>query len=429
MPLNKMKNLFFCRNKKGMALIMVLSTIVFIIVLLQETVFETQIEYRSAISELNSLRAYYAAKSGMEINLLRLKAYQSLIDQYGEQLSTVQSYVDLVWKFPFEWPPILPEESNSTDIEKVQSIKDRSFMKSEFSTNIEPVAGRIDINDLASPAPSLRTWTFQTLYRLIILLRANNKKLEEDLSEQDIVDILHNIKDWVDPDSQRAEQVGVFENSMYETNNLPPNRSFISPEELLQVKDMTASLYDALKPFITVYGEKGLNINAAPVELLQALHDEFPLELAQEIVELTHNSIEPTIFTKELFEGFLEERGFSNIKESLFSSPMNEGESKQIPSIIYFDAPRNFYMESTGRYGKSQKSIRAIYFDVNFSMARFNQIIREDIKNKEVSIREELTGQSSPATTNTNERGEADRPSAPFQKKLKPIIIYWKENF
>ncbi|MDE0518871.1 MAG: hypothetical protein OXH36_04885, partial [Bdellovibrionales bacterium] len=53
-------------SKKGMALIMVLSTIVFVILIIQETVFDTQVEYRSAIAELNSLRAYYAAKAGME---------------------------------------------------------------------------------------------------------------------------------------------------------------------------------------------------------------------------------------------------------------------------------------------------------------------------------------------------------------------------
>ena len=418
------------KNNKGMALIMVLSTIVFIVLLIQETVFETQIEYRSAIAELNSLRAYHAAKSGMEVNLLRVKTYTKLITHYAQQIRPFRSYVDLIYQFPFHWPPLIPDGLDLISTKEFSKIKDNSFMDSTFITSIEPEISRIDINDLASPIPSLRSWTFFVLHRLINILSKYNKKLADELKNQNPIELLRNIRDWVDPNSQR--QIGSdSENSLYDQETLPPNRSFISLQELNQVIGMSDIYYKALEPFITIHGEKGLNINTAPAELLQALHDNFPMELAQEIAELTSNPLNPFVFTKQTFSDFLTKRGFSNLKQHFFPDEATSVNKEELSiSYIYLDAPHNFRMKSIGIAGKSQKTITATYFNTSSFIKRFNTLMKAEKKRERKRIAAKFSKrQIRMETKKSNPSPSTSPPSTPLNQNQEPTIIYWKESF
>ena len=427
--MNLIKKLFLFSKKqqKGMALIMVLSTIVFIILIVQETVFDTQIEYRSAIDELNSLKAYYAAKSGMEVNILRVKTYIKINETYGAQIKPFQSAVDLIWKFPFQWPPPIPGKASSQTQEDLVEIKDTSFMQAQFITSIEPENSRIDINDLASPIPSLRKWTFEVLYNFLYQLRLEDQKLAEEMSTADIMELLTNIIDYVDPDSQQK-------NSTISESGRNINRSFTSLEELHEVEGMSDNLYTALEPFITIYGEKGLNINTAPVKLLQALHIEFPIELAQEIALLRSDPVNPLIFTEDSFREFLNERGFPKLatyllppKESGTFHTLNDASNThRLQTYLYFDTPRNFKMQSIGTFSKNQKTLTATYFDTPYYLKRTKALMEKEKKLK----RKQITDSPSQIEVNTRQPPEkpTDTPSSSLPKYI-PTIIYWKESF
>ncbi len=436
-PANKKKkSLTFPKsNQKGMALIMVLSTIIFIILLIQETAFETQIEYRSAVAELNSLRAYYAAKAGMEVSLLRVNTYVKLNKKYKDKLKSFRAYTDLIWKLPFIWPPPVMKDMDHIGSTELLKLREDSFMQTSFMTTIDPENSRIDINDLASPIPSLRKWTFQVLYRLIYLLQAQDKRLADAMSTQDTAEILQNIKDWVDPDTHRGTQTSLSESQLYDEEGYPPNRSFVTVEELNQVKGMSDILYTAIEPFITVYGEKGININTAPVELLQALHDEFPVELAEEITTLTLNPAIPFLFTPATFSTFLMENGMEELEQDLFpEQPEAQPKNEESISYIRFDAPHNFRIKSIGIAGTSQKTIKATYFSTSKFITLFNDSMKEEKKREEkrISRRDSQNqGLDNTPTKNTPKPDTADRPtpSRNSDQNLAPTIIYWKESF
>ena len=428
--IKKINQLFFFKaQQKGMALIMVLSTIVFIILLIQETVFETQIEYRSAIAELDSLRAYYAAKAGMEINILRVKNYVKITTLYSQKMEPFRAYIDLIYQFPFQWPPPVPGKLNAISRDEFSKIKEDSLLQDEFITVIEPENGRININDLASPIPSLRKWTFQTLFRLIFHLQLTDQKLNDEIGQLNIITVLHNVTDWVDPDSQQGLQRSLSEKSLYDHETLPPNRSFISLEELRQVAEISDALYKAMTPFITIYGEKGLNINAAPAELIQALHDDFPIELAREIAAITSNPLNPFVFTKQTFSQFLNERGFSELERYFFPPKKQNNTSKEEQPVSYinFDAPYNFRMTSIGRAGNSQKTITATYFHTPNFIKHFNTLMKEEKKRVLNQVA------SKPKSGKTGNQGSNPKsptaPDSPSNQNQKPIIIYWKESF
>ena len=427
----------FEKNQKGMALIMVLSTIIFIILLIQETVFETQIEYRSAVAELNSLRAYYSAKAGMEVNLLRVNTYVKLHKQHGNKIEPFRSYVDLIWKIPFVWPPPASKHMDSISAGELSKLTEDSFMQSaHFMATIEPENSRIDINDLASPIPSLRKWTFQVLYRLIYHLQTNDKKLASVMDPSDISEILHNIKDWADPDTHRKGNSSDSESQLYDRVGYPPNRSFFTIEELNQVAGMSDTLYKALEPFITVYGEKGLNINTAPVELLQALHDEFPKELAEGIAKLTNNPADPFLFTKkEDFSKFLKAEGMEGLEQALFpKNPQRQPKNEESISYIQFSAPHNFRINSTGLAGNSQKTLTATYFHTPAFTTRFKKLMKEEKeREKKRILAQSQIHQSPPPGSQPPQRPQnqptGDKSTPTFDRNSSPTIIYWKESF
>ena len=432
-------NPFVKKNKRGMALIMVLSTMVFVIVLIQETMFETQIEHRSAVGELNTLRAYYAAKAGMEINLLRLKSYLKVNSLHAKQIDPIRAYIDLIWRFPFQWPPPVPDGMNTVTASAINNVTKNSLMQSaEFITSIEPETSRIDINDLASPIPSLRQWTFNILTRLILILQLKDKALKEAVSEQDIARILFNIQDWVDPDTVQAVNTTSAESNLYEGDNLPPNRSFISLQELNQVAGMSDILYKAISPFITLYGEKGLNLNTAPAELMLALHEDFTMELAEEIKALTSNPLNPFAFQKDSFTAFLNERDFYALQQELMSENRNSDKEaedindEKMVHYLYFDAPHNFLIKSTGFAGDSQKTITASFYTPKAVENRFKTLLEEEEKRVRKKIQREMAeGGKIPVTKEDSEKPKPAEPSpasTPLPKNRSATIIYWKDS-
>ena len=391
-------------NKRGAAMLMVLAIILVVVSLIEETLFETQTEYRSAVSEMDSLKAYYAAKAGMDINFLRIKNYQQIMKQMGDKLPPAyRPYMDLLWKMPFNWPQ-----------DSLNETAQPSFMKASYNTSIIPSASRLDLNDLASPIPSLRKWTAEVLYRLIYNHTQEDTALSErEFTEQDIRDIISNITDWVDPDSVMAGNPSLPETGSYINKPPPPNRSFISLSELIMVEGMTEDLYEQLKPFITIYGEKGLNINSAPTELLRALHSNFPRELAEEISAMTNSAERLFIFTKESFSNFLSSQGFNYLNEDLL-------ENKKEPSYLVFDAPYNFQAKSTGSFKTDSFELTAFYLDKGSLNSRFNKLIQEDMKRAE----RETAGEGAVK----NEDKKTPLKSSAAKSQHQPAIIYWKES-
>jgi type II secretory pathway component PulK len=94
------------------------------------------------------------------------------------------------------------------------------------------------------------------------------------------------ILDWRDEDELPRINGGEREQYLREgALILPPNRDFAEIAELRHVMGMTPDLFDAARPFLTIFGSGDVNVNAAPLEVLLALPAMTP-GTAQEIVRM-----------------------------------------------------------------------------------------------------------------------------------------------
>ena len=82
------KNLIFNPNQKGLALLLAMFTLTIVSFLAMELSYQTNVEYIVNSQSIQRLKAYYAARSGMELSLLRIKLYSQVQGQYAQMLGS-----------------------------------------------------------------------------------------------------------------------------------------------------------------------------------------------------------------------------------------------------------------------------------------------------------------------------------------------------
>jgi general secretion pathway protein K len=181
--------------------------------------------------------------------------------------------------------------------------------------SLEDLQGRFNLNSLAGGNEDQDRLT-PAQSQFVRLLRA----LEEpEISEQEARMITAAVADWVDrdqrPGPEGAEDAYYFGRSpAYRVANRP----MASVSELRAVANVTPEIYDALRPFVTVWpqGSSSLNVNTAPATVLRSINsdgDFSPLSQAD----------------GESLVSFREETGFTDL-EDFFANPVFDGKRDDI---------------------------------------------------------------------------------------------------
>ena len=90
------------------------------------------------------------------------------------------------------------------------------------------------------------------------------------------------IIDWIDKDDD-----GPWEDGYYQSLKYPygcKNNKLDSLEEIKRVKGVTAKVFNKLKGYVTIRSTGWVNINSAPIKLIQALHEDISVSMAESVV-------------------------------------------------------------------------------------------------------------------------------------------------
>lgn len=400
------------RNEKGVALLITLIAVLVMIFMAVEIGYNTQVELKVGSTQLDRLKAYYLAKSGIQISLLRINAYKIVLQRFGGQLGSNKSELDMVWSFPFAWPPILPPEAGTFDKDAVKKVLKESFIDGAFQTQIEGESGKIDINDLASPSESLR----KALNAELVQIIQNRLNVDDDWAHdhQDIKaqDVINNIADWV---SSSPESIGGGSKTSGYGNGDPPvnptNRPMKTLNELHYVKGVTDDIYNLLAPRLTVYGVKGINVNYASATVIQGLDKQMTPEIAKAVVDHRTDPKGGPFQNLQDLTTFLQQQGGINVQTFNTTPP--------IPLI--FDQEINFRIKSTGLYGKAQREIVAIVYDFDKVKGQLALLVTGS-PSPPAPNAPPAPPQPSPSPSPTAaQAAAAPAPAGP------PQIVYWEE--
>ncbi|MEQ1665859.1 MAG: type II secretion system protein GspK, partial [Bdellovibrionales bacterium] len=346
-------------NERGVAMILAVFAMVLTIVIATEVAYETSVEYVSAANSLNRLKAYYAAKSGVELSLFRILLYKKAIATYGEQLKEKKNMLDPIWQFPMSWPPLGLDNLNAADKDNIAKIIKDSTLDTQYTAVIEGEGGKIDINDLGSDIQTISAGVHSQISQIFTNELENNKAFKNKYENFDFEELINNIQDWVDENNVSLNKSG-DESSNYKLPDhagnvtLPPNTSFKTLSELHMVHKMEDTFFNLLKDRVTVYGTKGINVNYAPEEVLKSIDTQIKADVLKKIIERRNDPKKGGPFLDETdFFNFLEGQGVrtDNLKKS------------KIP--LLFDAEYNFRIISTGLSANIKREITAITYDID----------------------------------------------------------------
>ncbi|KYG60490.1 general secretion pathway protein GspK [Bdellovibrio bacteriovorus] len=381
-----------------------------------EVSYDSNVEYLVNSQSLNRVKAYYAAKSGMQLSLLRIKIYQQAQSKFGAQLGN-SPMLDQIWKFPFAWPMPIPDELSAVDKDNFKKIFKESSMDSSYIVTIEDEGSKIDLNDLNSPSKSLQEMTKKQLLNIFEQKKQEDEEFAREYSNVRFEELINNIADWMSPKSQslnggdkRANYAEL--NQLSQTDYYPPNRAFRTIAELHMVPGMNDTFFDLLQPRITIYGMKGINPNLATKEVLKSLDPAMTDEVVAEIIKRRETEEEGGPFKcdqnggSQDFWSFVQQKGIRIM-----------GNPEDIPMTC--DTVMNFKIRSTGEFAGATREITAIVMDLNRAATKIKSFVDKE-KQDPNPPPEDPTKPKTPTGGNNNQSNQV--------QKGPPRIVFWQER-
>ena len=288
------------RGEKGSALIVVLWISVIMAGLALSGAYLAKLGLRRANYSLNEIQALYIAQAGISFAQANLYTDNNNFDSLNEKWSSDPDRYD-------------------------NAVIGNGFL----SVTVWDEGGKLNLNSVSAPV----------LQRLKPVYMANNTS-----------EILNSLNDWKDADS--ALSSGGAEESYYRTLEKSyhcKNGALDSIEELYLIKGLINSEYAReICGFCTVYSAGGVNINTAPLEVLEAIPG---LDQRTALSIIAHRA------GRDSIEGTPDDEPYISTGE--VASLAGEDVYKAIRGYITVNS-KFFKIRSTGKAGKTVKSVEAM---------------------------------------------------------------------
>ncbi|AHI05591.1 general secretory pathway protein K [Bdellovibrio bacteriovorus W] len=409
------------KNQRGVSIMIAVAALMMIMYFATEISYESNVEYLVNSQSLNRVKAYYAAKSGMQLSLLRVKMYQEAQAKLGAQLGN-SPLLDQLWKFPFAWPMPIPDELSAIDKDNFKKTFSESTMDASYIVTIDDEGSKIDINDLNSPAKSLQEATKQQLLNIFEQKKLEDQNFAREYGNFRFEELINNIGDWMSSKAQSlngGDKRSRFSelNQLSGTDYYPPNRAFRSIAELHMVPGMNDDFFDLLAPRVTIYGMKGINPNLASKEVLKSLDAGLTDEIVAEIIKRRESENEGGPFKCDQNGGSSD---FWNFAQTRGARLM--GDPSQIP--LTCESIVSFRIQSTGEFAGAVREITAIVLDLDKTATKVKSLVDKEKSNDESGD----GGGGGNNNNNNNNSNNSNNNQTAQVPKGPPRIVYWNER-
>ena len=370
------------RDRSGIALIMILLAIALVTSVVVQFSYDAHIDYSLAANEADEVRAYYLARSGVNLYKLILTADQKIASSNelkqlmqasgagGFELWKMVPMIDTAMLRSVSDPEV-PDEVKEQLQERFGGIafdtlgKEGGFL--DFDGNIhaeiEDEERKINLNNIADDRMDspLDSPIGRALFGMTVdekfdpLFDGYNAIDERKLSREEVIG---NLIDWVDPNQQSISTGGSEDNeySGYEDRYTAKNAKFDTLAEVAMVRGVDDDFLANFGKRITVWSNGKVNINTADAEMIaalilaygeQALTADQAIETAKKLIEF--RDIQPFSKPDEFIQFLKDSFGIT------FPATGNAG----IKSRIDVQS-RVFTIRSTGYAGEARVTITAV---------------------------------------------------------------------
>lgn len=271
------------RHRRGAALVTVLLTIAILTTVIVDFVYQTRVQLHMAVNQRDEVRAYFLARSGLDLARLAL-SFQRQVDQLSGGSINIQ-----IWQYLNQFMGAFNAGKVDLPVASVDlsEVKGLGQIQGSFDVEVEPQDGKINIGSLAAASPNDRA-RLETIARLTVMMSpVEHKELFEQKDSQgqynDIPELIAALIDWVDADQDLTTMSG---DGIYlptgpgqEANRYrgvgrkikPRNAKPDSLLELHRVKGIGDEWFDRFGEALTIYPTNKTNVNTANDLLLMVL--------------------------------------------------------------------------------------------------------------------------------------------------------------
>ena len=271
------------QGQRGVALLIVLLTIVILAAAVSEFSFNTRVNLRMTRNVQNEVKAYYNARSGIMVALFTLQAKEvvdKMVGMYAGLLGGVNTSGIEIWR---AIKPLCDGFSSSKlalygiDLVDMTGVDGMGVAEGEsFTCDVELEDGKINLNQVKTPQDK------QTMYvelRGVFMRYFHSEMFDEN--ERLLDEVIGNIIDWADPDDNRSQfEAGIFVEGLGgggekaapdDADYKVKNAYYDTIDEVRLVDGVTEGIYCLLKDRVTVYNTEKLNVNSADLETVKGL--------------------------------------------------------------------------------------------------------------------------------------------------------------
>jgi general secretion pathway protein K len=400
-------------NNAGVAIITAVMALAFMTYLATEVTYDATVEYIVNSQELKRLKAYYAARSGVELSLLRIKAYQQVVQKLGKNASNFPM-VNMIWNYPLQIPLPIAENAGMMTKDEFKEANAKSFFDANIDMQISEEGSKIDLTDLNSPSKVLRDSTRKLLMNVFTQQLETDKRFDEKYRSFRFDELINQIADFMS--DKRASLNGGDKTAIYtgEYEGYPPNRAFRTVSEMRIIPMMDETLFNLLQPRVTIFGLKGINPNVASKEVLMSLDPEIKAEIADKIIARREDQNQGGPFKSA-------DEFWSAVNQ--FGARVSD-ETKQIPIVL--DSLISFRIKSTGVYSNVRTQIEVVVSDIDKEASRVADYVKKENPNQNQGNQQTNTGlPNQPPNTPTPNTNPATTPTPIPQGP--PRILFWSE--
>ena len=279
-------------KRKGVALLLVLTYVAVMSTTVLSGFLNSQVSYSISANVRDDLKAYYKAKSALNLGRLML-TYQYELEQdefFGQRLkkSNFQLYqiMDLLMQ-PFKTGIISVDVPNAgTTIASynlheagVDAMGDET---GDYNVKVVPEAGRINLNKFSGNLSTEQKQAY--LYELCMMISSpeydelfNSRSAKGDKLSR--MEFLAAILDWIDADSEKTyitndcvlEESSGDESSLYVDQRKKykvKNAKFTTLDELYEVAGFGDDIMESFRDSLTVYPVEKINVNLASAKVM-----------------------------------------------------------------------------------------------------------------------------------------------------------------
>ena len=223
----------YCRNQKGLALVLTLLAVVLITTMVVEFSYGVYTGTNTLYNWRDAQRLSLMARSGVSVSA------NFLMNLLETQEFSYPGFIEMPVENPFE------------DFRGVILVR------------IEDENAKFNLNTIVFANGLLNETAYFTFQRLLKALSLNEK-------------IADRVADWIDPDREQR---------LRDSETGARNAPLLSTDELSLIPGIEKDEYTSLLPYVTVFGDGLVNLNGAEKPVLRSLHPEITDDLAARVIE------------------------------------------------------------------------------------------------------------------------------------------------